>query len=361
MKNRLGSIMAAALLVSATTAFGAVKEGQFSLSPVIGGYTFADGQKLDTNVVYGVRGGYNFTKNIGVEALFDFLNTERKNSKADVSMYRFGGEMLYNFMPDSKFVPFVAAGLAGQKFNATEISRTPRLSFDYGAGIKYFLTDAFALRGDIRHIIYADNTTPTYSNLEYTLGALIPFGGVKPVAKPVEPVQEAVQPKAAPAEPVVVAEPPVVAPEPPKVVAEPPKIEAPKPAPAAASAPKASAAQERFCDKPAILAVEFDTNKADIKPKYKADLEKLAEFLKEFPNAKGEISGHTDNVGGKAFNLKLSQRRADSVKQYMHKNFDIAPDRLTAKGFGFSKPIASNKTKQGRAKNRRIEANFSCK
>lgn len=353
MKSRL-SIIAVALVVSATSASGAVKEGQFSISPVIGGYTFAEKQHIDTNAVYGIRGGYNITKNIGVDALFDYLNSESKN-KSDVGMYRFGGELLYNFMPDNKLVPYVAAGVAGLKFNAIGISRLPRLAFDYGVGAKYFVTETLALRGDVRHVFYRDNTTPTYSNVEYTLGVLIPFGGVQPVVKPVEVVA---QPKASPAEPKVVVEP-----EKPAVV-PPPKVEAPKPAPApapvAVSAQKASAAQQRFCNKPAVLAVEFDTNKADIKPKYKTDLDKLGEFLKEFPNSKGEISGHTDNVGGKAFNDKLSQRRADSVKQYMEKNLGIAPGRLTAKGFGFSKPVASNKTKQGKARNRRIETNFTC-
>lgn len=359
MNSRLSTIAAAALIVSATTAFGGVKEGQFSISPVIGGYTFAEKQKIDTNLVYGIRGGYNITKNIGVDALFDYLNSEGKSNKSDVGMYRFGGELLYNFMPENKLVPYVAAGLSGLKFNAAGISRFPRLAFDYGVGVKYFMTETLALRGDVRHLVYRDNTTPTYNNIEYTLGVLIPFGGVKPVAKPVE---EAAVPKAAPVEAKVVEAPPapVIAPPPPKPVAAPAKVEAPKPAPVVESAQKASAAQQRFCNKPAVLAVEFDTNKADIKPKYKADLDKLGEFLKEFPNAKGEISGHTDNVGGKAFNNKLSQRRADSVKKYMEKTFSIAPDRLTAKGFGFSKPVASNKTRQGKARNRRIETNFTC-
>jgi OOP family OmpA-OmpF porin len=124
--------------------------------------------------------------------------------------------------------------------------------------------------------------------------------------------------------------------------------------------PKASAAAERFCSKPAVLAIAFDTNKADIKPKYDADLKALADFLAEFPKAKGEISGHTDNVGGKAFNQKLSQRRADSVKKYMVEKFGVDASRITAKGYGLTKPVASNKTKAGKAKNRRIEANFSC-
>ena len=97
-----------------------------------------------------------------------------------------------------------------------------------------------------------------------------------------------------------------------------------------------------------------------IKTKYDADLNNLGSFLKDFPKARGEISGYTDNVGNNKHNQKLSERRAISVRAYIMKKFGIAPERLTAKGYGESKPVASNKTKEGRAKNRRVETNFTC-
>ena len=90
------------------------------------------------------------------------------------------------------------------------------------------------------------------------------------------------------------------------------------------------------------------------------DLNKLGTFLKEWPKAKGEISGHTDNVGSDKYNLGLSQRRAASVKKYLVEKFSIAPERLTTEGYGETKPIATNKTKEGRQLNRRIETNFTC-
>jgi OOP family OmpA-OmpF porin len=129
------------------------------------------------------------------------------------------------------------------------------------------------------------------------------------------------------------------------------------PPPPVAIKPKAA---ERFCDKPSTIVVEFDTNKSDIKVKYDEDLNRLGTFLKEWTKAKGEISGHTDNVGTDKYNLKLSQRRAASVKKYLEEKFNIAPERLTTEGYGESKPIASNKTKEGRQQNRRIETNFTC-
>ena len=120
------------------------------------------------------------------------------------------------------------------------------------------------------------------------------------------------------------------------------------------------AAAERFCSKPAIIAIQFDFDKADIKAKYYDELKTLGDFLMYFPKAKGEISGHADSTGGKAYNMKLSQARADSVKKYLVDTFNVDAGRITAKGYGESKPIASNKTKAGRAKNRRMEANFTC-
>jgi len=135
-------------------------------------------------------------------------------------------------------------------------------------------------------------------------------------------------------------------------------VTSPTPAPAVQAAqPKAAPA--RMC-RPAVIDIRFDTNKSDIKPKYHAELKKLADFLNEVPAAKGVIEGHTDSVGDKASNMKLSQRRADSVRSYLIKNFGIAPERIGAKGFGPTKPVADNKTTAGKQQNRRIEANFSC-
>jgi OOP family OmpA-OmpF porin len=133
----------------------------------------------------------------------------------------------------------------------------------------------------------------------------------------------------------------------------------PPPAPAPVT-PQAAAAAKRFCSKPAVLEINFDTDKSDIKPKYHDELKTVGDFLSYFPNAKGEISGHTDSTASNAYNQKLSERRADSVGNYISSTFNVAAGRIVTKGYGETKPIASNKTKAGRAQNRRIEANFTC-
>jgi len=98
----------------------------------------------------------------------------------------------------------------------------------------------------------------------------------------------------------------------------------------------------------------FDVKKYEIKPESQAELNKVVQLLKDNPTVKIEISGHTDNVGKPADNLKLSNYRARAVVNYLIEK-GINGQRLSAKGFGETKPIAENKTETGRAKNRRTE------
>jgi len=107
------------------------------------------------------------------------------------------------------------------------------------------------------------------------------------------------------------------------------------------------------------LDIQFDTNKAKIKAQYHGRLKEVADFMAAYPGTKAIIEGHTDSVGSVAYNLKLSQRRAASVRNYLIQNFNISPNRLTAKGFGEERPVASNNTDEGRRKNRRIQAVFA--
>ena len=118
---------------------------------------------------------------------------------------------------------------------------------------------------------------------------------------------------------------------------------------------EAPAVKEELC---MTLNIEFDTDKAVIKPQYFSEVEKVADFMKKHPEVKGIIEGHTDNVASASYNLALSQRRAESVFYMLVEKYGIDESRLTAKGYGLSKPIADNKTKEGRQKNRRVVAKF---
>jgi len=102
----------------------------------------------------------------------------------------------------------------------------------------------------------------------------------------------------------------------------------------------------------------FDTGKYNLKPESVSELKKLLEFMEHNPALKIEIGGHTDNVGGEAYNLELSENRAKSVFDFLTQR-GIEPSRLTYRGFGYSKPIATNDTQDGRAKNRRTEISIT--
>lgn len=98
----------------------------------------------------------------------------------------------------------------------------------------------------------------------------------------------------------------------------------------------------------------FQIAKSEIQEQYKPLLDEVLKFLKENPKTSIFISGHTDNVGNAQNNLTLSENRAKSVADYLQSK-GIVQDRISYKGFGSTKPNASNETKEGKAKNRRIE------
>ena len=98
----------------------------------------------------------------------------------------------------------------------------------------------------------------------------------------------------------------------------------------------------------------FDFGQATLQPSSYVVLDELVAYLNRKDDEKIEIGGHTDNVGKAASNLKLSEDRANTVRAYLLTK-GIDPDRVTAKGYGMTEPIESNKTEEGRAKNRRTE------
>lgn len=102
------------------------------------------------------------------------------------------------------------------------------------------------------------------------------------------------------------------------------------------------------------LYISFDTGKASIKPDSMATIDEVATMLKAAPDLKLEVGGHTDNIGKPVDNQKLSEARAQAVVQALTGR-GIAAARLSARGYGDTKPVADNRSEEGRAKNRRVE------
>ncbi len=218
-----------------------------------------------------------------------------------------------------RFKPYVLVGAGYQALNVNDKGfklHDASAIVNLGAGAFYRINDVFALRGEGRVINEAAHGTWDYKALA---GLTITPWGHKGYKAPPPPVVEPPAPTPVP----------VPVPVPPPVVTEDLKLE---------------------------LRVFFDTNKSIIKKQYQPEIAKVADKLKDFPNASAEIRGYTDSTGPKKLNDRLSQARADAVKKSLTKDYGIDAGRLTAKGYSWNDPVASNKTKEGRALNRRVVA-----
>lgn len=105
----------------------------------------------------------------------------------------------------------------------------------------------------------------------------------------------------------------------------------------------------------AVYGIYFDTNQAEVKSESEPTLEQIAKLLGDRPALKVLIVGHTDNVGGYSANVALSERRAQAVVRELTSRYKVSPQRLTAVGVSSASPLATNKTDEGRAQNRRVE------
>jgi OOP family OmpA-OmpF porin len=298
------------------SAFSEERAGEISISPMVGMYVFDHDQDIEKDLIGALGLGYNFTENWATEFMvnygrfdhkyFDMVSCACEKEKIDGVVMHL--DALYNFFPDQKLVPYLAAGIGGVLLNGHRM-HDDYTAVNWGGGVKYFLNEDMALRADARHLFDLEDSN---NNASFTVGMTFQFGG-----------EEKVEP--APPAPAVV------------------PIEEFKPAP--------------LKEKVTIdLRVQFDFDKSDIKPEYHDNIKKLADFMTQYPDVDAEIEGHTCSMGSSDYNKGLSQQRAESVKAYMIKNFGIDPARLTTVGYGESRPIADNNTRDGRIQNRRVHA-----
>ncbi|MEM7216883.1 MAG: OmpA family protein [Pseudomonadota bacterium] len=104
------------------------------------------------------------------------------------------------------------------------------------------------------------------------------------------------------------------------------------------------------------MNLEFDTNSAALRTDHYREIQRVVDFLRQYPTANAVIEGHTDSSGAAAYNQSLSEKRASSVRDYLVNQAGVSADRLTARGFGETRPKASNDTAAGRQENRRVSA-----
>lgn len=210
----------------------------------------------------------------------------------------------------------------------------------YGAGIRFQLTDRFALKAEVRDQIKFEHAD---HNLIYTLG--FAFGLDKKEAPVVAPAPVVVVP---------VVEEKVVE----VVVLDDDNDGVLNDVDQCPNTPAGVVVDETGCEKKIVLKdVNFAFDSYKVSEKYAAEIKKVADFMKVNPAYSVNLAGYTDSIGSEAYNLKLSQKRANAVKDELVKD-GVESDKISTVGYGESNPIATNTTREGRAENRRVEATF---
>ena len=317
LKNTLG--LAIGSLIAATS-FGVLAQGQGAVEgELFYKKQYNDSVKhIEDGFNPGARIGYFLTDDLSLNLSYDKTNHTRSNDgtgnqkiKGDtgslVAQYHFGQAGVDSLRP------YVEGGFGHQSRTNVKVDghsgRDQTTFATVGPGVKYYFTNNLYARAGVEADYGLDNGKWDYSAL---VGLGVNFGGNAGAAAPA--------PTPAPA--------PEPTPEPEAPVAQVVRVE---------------------------LDVKFDFDKAVVKPNSYGDVKNLADFMAQYPATNVEVAGHTDSVGPDAYNQKLSQRRADAVKQVLVKD-GVAPSRVTAVGYGESRPVADNATEAGRAVNRRVEA-----
>lgn len=343
-KLALTAVVSSALIASAVVQ---ADPGQFFLTPFVGVQSFDS--KLDADLssgIWGVGGEYQFSDHWGAELdythSFDNLNMLSLDKNVDYDRATLDG--IYYFTPTGirgAVVPYAKLGVGHSRYdyNDSSISDDQATHADFGLGLRIKVTDRVSLRPEIKAIHELDDSL---THGAFTLGIGYAFGGAA------EPA-----PVAAPA-------PAVVAPPPAPVDSDGDGVYDDKDK--CPNTPRGLEVDADGCEyhltktEEVRLEIKFANNKADITDDYVGEVERVAKFMKKYASANAEIAGHTDSTASDAYNQKLSQRRADAVKAMLVARFGIDASRLTAVGYGESKPIASNDTAEGRAQNRRVVA-----
>ena len=310
---------------------------------------------FDTGWAAGLVGGYSFANGFRPELELDHRRNQIKNDSfgsgvsgfenADSAM----GNLWYDFKAPTGFFsvahPYVGGGVGGVRFANRGVTAgggslnndfATKLGYQGGAGVGFDVTPHLTLSADYRYLQTNRGSfdlgvgapvSARYRAQTAMLGVRYSFGE-EPAAPPPPPA-------------------PLPPPPPP-----------PPPPPAPVCNPPAGFQVDANChiieQSVIIRAVDFEFNKAQLTVPAQQTLDGVATALAAQPDLNVEIQGHTDSIGAAAYNQKLSQKRADAVKAYLVSK-GVNASELTAKGFGKTKPIASNDTAEGRAQNRRVE------
>ncbi len=342
MKKLILASSVAAL--SLGSAFAVAEEGQVFINPAMG-YMEFDSQRQVNETDVGVLGlEYQFSESWGAEVVGLYADTETETLSSDVDYRSLRLDGLYYIDTDSDVRPYLAAGVGHATFDLDSFgSKENETQVNLGGGVRYLINDMLSVRADLRGIHGADDST--WDGL-FTLGVSLAFGGSEKPAPAPAPVLK-------------------IKPEVPKAPAAPADtdmdgvIDSLDKCPNTAKGARVDSNGckiKEFQMKKVTLDVEFGNNSSVVPQSSLGDIERVANFMKSYSDLVVNIEGYTDSRGKAAYNKMLSQRRADAVAKVLVNTFGIEANRVVAVGYGEERPIASNETKEGRQKNRRVVA-----
>lgn len=353
-------------------------EYNYSLSPYLG-YVFFNGERdLKDRPTFGLKVERFLKNDIGFEVGMGYVNSKNEKSKKDAKLLGYQVHLKKYFGESSEIIPYVMAGVAGN------ITRGMNIGPSLGIGAKYDIKENIGIFGEIRdnYLLGEGNDFILAFGLNFYLDKKIKTAKqeiIKPALDtdgdgvldendkcPNTPKGVKVDSTGCPldSDKDGVYDYLDKCPDTPAGV----KIDS-KGCPLDSdgdgvydsfdkcpNTPKGFVVDKDGCEVSVSLMINFDTNKSVVNEQYFNEIEKVANFMKAYPNVKVEIAGHTDSRGSREKNIKLSQDRANAVMDILVNKYGIDRSRVSAKGYGPDKPIASNDTEEGRAKNRRVEA-----
>ncbi len=302
------------------------------------GRTFFEDSLEDANT-WGLGVGFALTENWMLDLVASRWDSETQSGGVDVDGTQYRLDMLYHINTESAWRPYVAFGVGDQEreFNAADPSSERDTLLNLGAGIKRSLGDSWQFRTDVRAFNSLDNE---YTDLAVTAGIGFVFGGE---SAPVAAAPVVAAPVEADSDGDGVLDSKDQCPDTPKTH----KVDA-------------VGCSLKLTESVAIeLNITFDTAKSIIKPEFESEVANLATFMNQYADTVVTVEGHTDSQGSDAYNQKLSQSRADSVKAALITKYGIGADRVNAIGYGEAKPIADNMNAAGREQNRRVVGQVS--
>ncbi|EAI0690533.1 fibronectin-binding outer membrane protein CadF [Campylobacter coli] len=313
----------------ASVLLGADNNVKFEITPTLNYNYFEGNLDMDNRYAPGIRLGYHFDDfwldqlELGLEHYSDVKYT---NSTLTTDITRTYLSAIKGIDLGEKFYFYGLAGGGYEDFSKGAFDNKSGGFGHYGAGLKFRLSDSLALRLETRDQISFHNANHSWVS---TLGISFGFG-----AKREKVVAEQV-----------------------KEVAIEPRVAAPTQSQCPAEPREGAMLDENGCEKTISFEGHFGFDKVDINPSFEEKIKEIAQILDENARYDTILEGHTDNIGSRAYNQKLSERRAESVAKELEK-FGVDKDRIQTVGYGQDKPRSSNDTKEGRADNRRVDAKF---